>query len=174
MNDNAHQLPVSQIGNKSNPKFVILLANPARDPNEYEDFPEYKMGDKYKAEGMQFNVFRQYCDWWDTLLKITDEYNINDSYICSLDYYPYHTQGSKLIPKKDNWDSYSLKRLEENKSILSELKGKGIPVFAYYWGHWLKEIPELKNYPKFYQSKNGWKNTKRKELRNFLDIYFKK
>ncbi|MBQ8843624.1 MAG: hypothetical protein IJ016_02410 [Elusimicrobiaceae bacterium] len=167
-----NQYPLSQIGNIKNPKIIILLANPGGDINNYKELPEYEMRNKYRDELMQFSIFRQYCTWWDELLKISDDYHINDSHICSLDYYPYHTKTSAYIPTKKHWDEYSLHRLQKNKALLSGFLKKKLPIFGYYWGHWLQETPELKTYPKFYQSKNGWKNSKRKEFRNFLDIYF--
>lgn len=171
---NKNILPLSQIGNTFNPKLVILLANPAGDTNCYEQFPEYKMGTKYKAELMGFDVFRQYCDWWDKILEKTDKYNINDTDICSLDFYPYHTKTSNDIPKKQYWDKYSLIQLEKNKELLFNFIKRKTPIFAYYWGHWLKEIPELTKYDKFYQSKNGWRSTKISEFDKFLKIYFDK
>lgn len=161
-----NKFPLSRIGNTSNPKIVILLANPGGDITD-KNLPEHKMGNKYKSESMKFSVFRKYCDWWDALLEITDKYNIKDSYVCSLDYYPYHSKTSKDIPNKKKWDDYSLKMLEKNKKLLTKFINKKIPIFGYYWGHWLKEIPTLIN-NNFYKSKNGWKNTKRQEFQKFL------
>lgn len=45
---------------------------------------------------------------------------------------------------------------------------KNVPVFGYYHSHWLRDVPELKDYKLFYKSRARFKTHKIKELHQFL------
>lgn len=163
--------PVKRIGNEKNPKLIILLSNPGGDPKSYKRLPEYVMekNDLYSATRMNLAMEREYCLWWDDILKKTDKY-ISDSDILALEFYPYHTVKSSDIPQnQQNWNSFAKESLEENINLLKKFMDKDISIFGYYWGDWLKEVPELEQYPNFYKSKNTQaKGNKIKDLVSFL------
>ncbi|MDE6481410.1 MAG: hypothetical protein K2L25_01140 [Alphaproteobacteria bacterium] len=168
---NKNGFRVSRIGNERTPRLIILLCNPGGNPKWPRRFPEYAM-DKdgcYKQIGMNFSQVREYCEWWDNVLNVTDKY-VKDSDILALEYYPYHTPGMcKETNNKALWDDFAKNSLEQNKKLLQKHMGNGVPVFGYYWGNWLKEnIPGLTKY--CYQSKNTrGQASKLHDLKDFLE-----
>ena len=168
--------PVSRIGNERNPRLIILLLNPAGCPEYYLRFPEYTMRkDKvYKPKGMHFCDVRKYCEWWDKVLYVTDEY-IDDSDVLALEYYPYHTPGAcSETNNKSKWNDFAHTCLAENKDLLKKHIANGVPVFGYYWGNWFneKDIPELSKCLHF--KSKGWQSQKLKDLKNFMDKHYTK
>ena len=163
--------PVKRIGNEKNPKILILLSNPGGNPKNYKRLPEYVM-DKdgvYKDANMCMSDSREYVEWWDNVLTITDKYGIKESEVLALECYPYHTVGSADIPKYKNWDKYSTEALEENKKLLEKFINQNVLVFGYYWGNWVREVKDLESYRNFYKSKNTMGQAgKIKELEEFL------
>lgn len=167
--------PVSRIGNEKNPKLVILLTNPGRNPENINEIAESKMGfaDKYhdSISGMKFSEYRTKCPWWDNLLKVAEEFGITDKEVLSLEYYMYHTLTSGAIPSQSKWQTNAIEQLQENKKILTKLMNKGnVLIFAYYFSRWEKEMPQLSTYPKYTRSKLCRANpaAKRNELRRVL------
>ena len=169
--------PVSRIGNEKSPKLIILLCNPGGDAKYYKRLAEYSMDkdDFYKPIGMNLHIYREYCEWWDNVLKKTDKFGIKDTEILALEYYPYHTKRSN-DSKHWNWDKFAQKSLLKNKELLLKHITNGVPVFGYYYGFWLndKDIGKalLKlNYKQFYKSRNGLgQSLKLKDLENYLRI----
>lgn len=176
MNNNAKNTdpfiyPVSRIGNEKNPKLIILLSNPGRKPENIEEMAESQMGLKNTDDGisgMKFCEYRKKCPWWDNLLKVAEEYGIKDDQVLSMEYYMYHTLNSNGIPCKKKWRQEAIDQLEYNKKLLNQLIDKGdVLIFAYYYGHWEKEMPRLKEYYKYSRSSLARANSsaKQKELR---------
>ena len=116
---------------------------------------EHSRQDKERQYGANFlNVFKQV--------------NLKPSDVLVLEYYPYHTREMSLIPNYNQWTDYAKNALSENKKLLSKFMAKNIPVFGYYYSHWLREVPKLKEYKLFYKSRARFKNHKIKELHQFL------
>ena len=72
------------------------------------------------------------------------------------------------IEERVQWTDYAKNALSENKKLLQKFMSKNIPVFGYYYSHWIREIPQLKDYKLFYKSHARFKNHKIKELNQFL------
>ena len=140
----------------------------------YKEY-EYTM-DKdgcYKPAGMNLHVYREYCAWWDNVLKKTDKFGIKDTDILALEYYPYHTRRSN-DSKHWVWDTFATKSLIKNKELLLKHIANGVPVFGYYYGFWLndkdvgKQLSGL-NKKQFCKSRNGLgQSLKLKDLENWL------
>lgn len=175
MSENQYRFPVKRIGNEHTPKLVLLLCNPGRNPEYYKRLSDYTMSldGVYKDAENEFSVVRQYEEWWDNVLKITDTFGIQDKDILALEYYPYHTEKSADIPTYNQWNDYAKTSLNENIEILQRCLNNNIPVFGYYQGNWmhLEQVKELlQNYPCFYKSKNcQGQAIKLKELQAFLE-----
>lgn len=175
MVENKYRFPVKRIGNERSPKLVILLCNPGKKPKHYKRLSDYTMSldGCYMDAGNKFSVVREYEEWWDGVLTITDAFGIPDTKILALEFYPYHTESSADIPKYNQWDDYAKSALNENIKILEKCVSKNIPIFGYYHGNWmgLERVKELlRSYPGFYKSKNcKGPAPKLKELRNFLE-----
>lgn len=175
MSENKYRFPVKRIGNEKSPKLVMLLCNPGRNPEYYKRLSDYTMflDGVYADVGNKFSIVRQYEEWWDKILNITDEFDIPDTKILALEYYPYHTETSSDIPKYSQWDDYAKTILNENIKILERCISKNIPVFGYYPGNWmrLKGVRDmLRNYPDFYKSRNcQGQAVKLTELQTFLE-----
>lgn len=175
MSKNKYRFPIKRIGNEKSPKLVILLCNPGRNPEYYKRLSDYTMylDGCYKDAGNKFSIVRQYEEWWDSVLKVTDAYGVSDKDILALEYYPYHTESSVDIPKYNQWNDYSKSTLDENVKILEQCVKKNIPIFGYYHGNWgrLERVKELlKNYPNFYKSRNcQGQALKLKDLRDFME-----
>jgi hypothetical protein len=170
--------PVSRIGNAKNPKLIILLCNPGGSTEYYKMLGEYVMDKdhKYSAKEMKFKYSRQYIQWWNEILQITDKYKVKDSEILALEYYPYHTRKfdereSNDIPKSRK--KFVQESLKENTEILKQGIENKIPIFGYYHGCWTKHFPDLSDYEKLYKCKERWKSSKLKELETFLKEHFK-
>ena len=175
MSKNKYRFPVKRIGNEKSPKLVMLLCNPGRNPEYYKRLSDYTMSldGCYKDAGNKFSIVRQYEEWWDSVLKITDDYGFSDKEILALEYYPYHTESSIDIPKYSQWDDYAKSTLDENVNIFVRCASKNIPIFGYYHGNWgrLERVKELlRNYPNFYKSRNcQGQAVKLKDLRDFME-----
>lgn len=159
MSESKYRFPVKRIGNENAPKLVILLCNPGSNPEYYKRLSDYTMylDGVYKDAGNKLSVVRQYEEWWDKLLNVTDQFGLSDSQILALEFYPYHTEGSEDIPPYNQWTKYAKDTLCENIKILEKCVEKNIPVFGYYHGNWtrLKETKDLlRNYPLFRKSPN--------------------
>lgn len=163
-------LPVKRYGNEHKPKLVILLCNPGDEPMKYERLPEYTMylDGKYKDTGLSLDIACRYNDWWDDFFNVFKQVNLKPSDVLVLEYYPYHTRDMSLVPDYNQWTDYAKKALSENEKLLSKFMYKNIPVFGCYYSHWLREVPELKEYKLFYKSRARFKNQKIKELHQFL------
>ncbi len=135
---NNDKFPVKRIGNERNPEIIILLSNPAGNPEKSKQFPEYTMSRDggYSEIGMDLKIFREYCQWWDRLLTVTDDFDISPSSVLAIEYYPYHTTSSNEIPPRCNWTKFAAAALDENIKIIKKFQARGIPVFGYYWGEW--------------------------------------
>ncbi len=168
---NENSFPVSRIGNEHAPRLILLLCNPGGDSKWPRRLPEYAM-DKdgcYKPTGMNFSQVREYCQWWDNVLNVTDEY-VKDSDVLALEYYPYHTpRAVRETSDKSLWDDFAKNSLEQNKKLLQKHMANGVPVFGYYWGNWLKEdIPGLAEC--CYKSRNTrGQASKLHDLKEFLE-----
>lgn len=167
--------PVSRIGNEDDPKLVILLTNPGRNPGDINQIAESKMGflDIYhdSISGMKFSEYRQKCPWWDNLLRIAEEFGITDDKVLSLEYYMYHTLEASSIPAQSKWTPEARKQLQINKTILTDLMNEGDAlIFAYYFGNWEKEMPRLLTYSKYVRSelRQGHPTAKQNEMRRIL------
>ena len=175
MSENKYRFPVKRIGNEKTPRLVMLLCNPGGNPDHYKRLSDYTMSldGVYMDAGNKFSVERQYEEWWDKVLQVTDEFGIPDTDILALEFYPYHTESSSDIPKYNQWNEYAKASLDENVEILKRCIGKDIPVFGYYSGNWLcdERVKELlHNYQNFYKSRNcQGQAIKLKELRTFLE-----
>lgn len=175
MSENKYRFPVKRIGNETSPMLVLLLCNPGGNPACYKRLSDYTMSlDKIYADvGNKFAIVRQYEEWWDRILKITDEFGIPDTKILALEYYPYHTETSSDIPKYSQWDDYAKSALNENIEILKRCINKNTPIFGYYHGNWtrLKGVRDLlRNYSDFYKSRNcQGQSVKLKDLRTFME-----
>lgn len=159
MSENKCRFLVKRIGNEISPELVILVCNPGRNPEYYKRLSDYTMSldGVYLDAGNDFSIVRQYEEWWDNILQITDAFGVSDTEILALEYYPYHTESSADIPKYDDWTQYAKDALVENIKILERCINKNVPVFGYYFGNWMrpknsaKEL--LKNYPNFIKAK---------------------
>lgn len=169
-----NKYPVSRIGNSKSPRLVILLCNPGGDPNYYKRLPEYTMGRDgfYSSSGMDMHVYREYCAWWDNLLRKTDKY-IADTDILALEYYPYHSRRTNDI-KNWHWDKFAQRSLAENKKLLLRHIKNGVPVFGYYPGLWLNDpdvgaVLSTLPHTQFCKSRTGLGQAlKLKDLENWL------
>lgn len=174
MSENKYRFPIKRIGNEKGSKLVILLCNPGTNPEYYKRLSDYTMhlDGCYKDAGNKFSIVRQYEEWWDSVLKVTDAYGVSDKDILALEYYPYHTETSTDIPKYSQWDDYAKAALDENIKILERCVAKNIPIFGYYHGDWMRIEPVkklLQKYPNFYKSRNcQGQASKLKDLRAFL------
>lgn len=177
MKDVQKLFPVSRIGNEKSPKLIILLCNPGGDVKYYKRLPEYVMDkDKfYKSSGMNLHTYREYCAWWDNILKKTDKY-IQDTDILALEYYPYHTKRSN-DSKNWLWDDFAQKSLIQNKKLLLKHIENGVRVFGYYYGFWLSD-PDIANRlpaSTFGKSKNRLgQSLKLKDLETWLEKQYDK
>jgi hypothetical protein len=170
MQPNPYILPVKRYGNERNPKLIILLCNPGDDPIKCERLPDYTMylDGKYKEAGLSLDVAYKYNEWWDEFFTVFKQAKLKPSDVLVLEYYPYHTCDMSLVPNYNQWTDYAKNALSENKKLLNKFMSKNVPVFGYYYSHWLREVPELKNYKLFYKSRARFKNRKIKELHQFL------
>jgi len=168
---NPYALPVKRLGNERNPKLVILLSNPGGDPKWPYRLPEYTMDlhGEYKDARMSLIKCREYNDWWDDFFRIFEKHDINPADVLLLEFYPYHTVSSgDFNSDSRKWNRYACVALDENITILRRCLARNIPVFGYYYGCWLRTIPKLKEYRRFYKSRGRWKSQKIKEFDNFL------
>jgi len=151
-----YDLPIKRIGNEKNPKLIILLENPACDIDFIKRNPEYTMfkDGVYKDSGVMFGIEREYCKWWDDLLKITD-LKLKDSEILALEYYPYGTSKDNKIKyqeiygtkkKTAIWDGYAIRAQQENIKLLKKFMKQKVPVFVYYNAGWFDKVSELRSY----------------------------
>ena len=170
MQRNPYILPVKRYGNESNPKLVILLCNPGDNPLKYERLSDYTLYLKgeYKDAGLSLDIACKYNDWWDDFFDVFKKVKLKSSDVLVLEYYPYHTCDMSLMPNCNQWTDYAKTALSENKKLLQKFMSKNVPVFGYYYSHWLREVSELKNYKLFYKSRNRFKKSKCKELYKFL------
>lgn len=170
MQPNLYILPVKRYGNERNPKLVILLCNPGDDPLKYERLPDYTMflDGTYKDTSLSLDTACKYNDWWDDFFNVFKQVNLKSSDVLVLEYYPYHTCDMSLVPNYNQWTDYAKTALSENIKVLQKHMSKNVPVFGYYYSHWLREVPKLKEYKLFYKSRVRFKNHKIKELHQFL------
>ena len=170
MSRDLYDLPVVRLGNDRNPRLVILLWNPGGNPQWSKRLPEYAMRADgcYAPTGMPLDGLQEYNGWWDDFFNVFKQVNLKSSDVLVLEYYPYHTRDVPLIPNYNQWTDYAKNALSENKKLLSKFMYKNIPVFGYYYSHWLREVPELKEYKLFYKSRARFKTHKIKELHQFL------
>ena len=172
MCNNPYVLPVKRLGNEKNPRLVILLCNPGGDPRWPCRLPEYAMrADRvYKDAGMLLDSLQEYNSWWDDFFGVFQKHNIKPSEVLLLEYYPYHTVASgDFSHNPQKWyDTYACNALDENVAILRQQMMRGIPIFGYYYGDWVRAISELKDYQTFHKSHGRWKKQKIKELDAFL------
>ncbi|MDR2933827.1 MAG: hypothetical protein LBU68_00905 [Rickettsiales bacterium] len=168
---NEYKYPVRCIGNKDNPKLIILLYNPYGDTNFYKRFPEYAMDKdgQYSESDMTFNQVIQYDAWWGNFIQKINSSGIKDNEILALEYYPYHTCNSSDVPR--NWDDYAKQALEDNKKLLMNfINDKKVFICVYYKADWLDICPDL-NKPRenILITKNGWPNSKQPEIISWLN-----
>lgn len=164
-------LPVKWLGNEKNPRLVILLCNPGGDPKWPKRLPEYTMqrDDVYKDSGMSLTECQKYNDWWDDFFGVFEKHKLNPADVLLLEFYPCHTVSSRDFSHNPNkWNDYARAALDSNIAILRRHMAHGQPVFGYYWGDWVRVVPELKDYAHFCKSEDAWKKQKIKELDKFL------
>lgn len=164
-------LPVKWFGNEKNPRLVILLCNPGGAPKWPKRLPEYAMQKDgiYKDAGMSLADCQKYNDWCDDFFDVFEEHKLNPADVLLLEFYPYHTVSSRGFSHNPNkWNDDARAALESNIEILRRHMMQEMPIFGYYWGDWLRAVPELKEYANFYKSKGAWKKQKIKELDEFL------
>lgn len=162
-------LPVKWLGNVENPHLIILLCNPGGDPKWPKRMPEgyMELDGVYKDSGMSLTECRKYNGWWDDFFGVFETHNINPSDVLLLEFYPYHSVSSGAFSHNpDKWNEYARAALNENIAILRRHMARGVLVFGYYWGDWLRVVPELNSYANF--SQGAWKKQKIKELSNFI------
>lgn len=171
MSDNKYQLPIKRIGNENEHKLAVLLCNPGGNPDLYKRLPEYVMrSDRvYKDAGMSLDIVTQYSEWFDDMLKVIAQHGLAPNDLLFLEYYPYHTVSSDgFNHKPETWDEYAQKALQENVEILHKCMATHVPIFGYYYGDWLRMVPDLKKYEPKCLSAKGWKKSKIKDLDKFL------
>ncbi len=177
-------LRIERIGNEANPKLIILLENPGSDAEFIKRAPEYTMkrDGVYKASEGEFKIEREYCEWWDKLLKITD-LKIKDTEILALEYYPYATSKDKKTKKEEIygtkkkpaiWDDCAEQSLKKNIELLSKFMKQNLPIFVYYNSGWfskdLKDLKDLKlsDYKNISKGSDGFPNQILKRLKTFI------
>ncbi len=176
MQQNLYILPVKRYGNEYNPKLVILLLNPGDSTEFPKRLPDYTMNNEgvYKDSGNSITVLREYNKWFDDFYTVFINNDLRESDVLMLEYYPYHTANMSEIPNKSDWTKYAKESLIENKELLHKFISQNIPVFGYYYSHWVQDIPQLKEYSLFYPSKKRFKKQKCSELHTFLQKVNKK
>jgi hypothetical protein len=173
---NKYPYPVTRIGNEVNPKLIILLENPGSNIEHIKWNPEYtmKVDGVYRESGMSFSVVKEYIKWWYELSEIWSENgNLNDKHVLSLEYYPYPTskinKEKRRQLKKDNWDDYALNSLKDNVTLIKKFIDLNIPIFVYYKSRWFEEVPELETYEnKSFRAKGSFRNQIKKRLKHFI------
>ncbi len=163
--------PVKWFGNEKNPRLVILLCNPGGDPKWPKRLPEYAMQKDgvYKDAGISLADCQKYNDWWDDFFDVFEKHKLNPADVLLLEFYPYHTVSSRdFSHNPEKWNDYARAALDSNIEILRRYIAQGLPIFGYYWGDWLRTVPELQDYDIFHKSEGTWKKQKIKELDEFL------